>query len=206
VIGSAAWRGNRSLRAILAVAALLAGGTGAAAANSWSADPEASHVEFVLHTFWHDVHGTSAALEATLDSASGDPLADGVVSVSVQAATLLTGNDRRDRKMREEHLEVGKFPLLEFRSTAPPRRSEAPAEGAAGTARLTVDGDLTIHGVTRKVSVLVEALAAGGAWVMKGALVVKLTDFGVPDPSIALNKVKDDLDLGFEIRFKARDR
>jgi polyisoprenoid-binding protein YceI len=67
-----------------------------------------------------------------------------------------------------------------------------------------VDGDLTIHGVTKKVEVAVEARRDGDGWVMKGSLVVKLTDYGVPDPSIAINKVKDDVDLGFEIRFKKR--
>lgn len=197
-------RGPRWGLAILAVAALFPGGAGAAAAASWSADPGACRAEFVLHTFWHDVHGTTSAVEATLESASGDPLADGSVIVSVEAASLVTGNARRDRKMREAHLEVEKYPRLEFRSSAPPRGDRAPGETAAGASRLIVEGDLTIHGVTKKVEVAVEALRDGDGWVMKGSLVVKLTEFGVPDPSIAINKVKDDVDLGFEIRLKKR--
>jgi len=204
VIGGSATRGGRGAPAALAAAAILAAWTGTAAAASWSADRDASRVEFVLHTFWHDVHGTSSALEAALDSASGDPLSDGRVSVSVDAASLVTGIGCRDRKMRERHLEVATYPRLEFRSTAPPRKGSAPSDGVERPVHLTVEGDLAIHGVTKRVAVSVEARADGDGWVMKGALVVKLSDYGVPDPGNALNNVKDDMDLGFEIRFRRR--
>jgi polyisoprenoid-binding protein YceI len=69
---------------------------------------------------------------------------------------------------------------------------------------MDVEGDLTLHGVTRRITAPVEAEAAGSGWLMKGATVVRLTDYGVPDPSIVLNKVSDEVEIRFEIRFTAR--
>ncbi len=191
--------------------AVVRAATTAAGARLVAADG-AARAGFVLHTFWHDVEGTTASVAARLDSASGSVLIDGEVTVCVEAATLDTGIGRRDRKMREEHLEVEKYPRLEFRSTAAPRPSAAQepragaaegegAEDAAPPARLVVEGDLTLHGVTRRVSVPVEARALPDGWAMKGAIVVRLTDYGIPDPSIALNKVRDEVDVHFDIRF-----
>ncbi|MBI3448130.1 MAG: YceI family protein [Acidobacteria bacterium] len=166
----------------------------------WIAESAPSHVQFVLHTFWHDVTGTTRAVTGGLRSASGDPRADGAVALSVDAATIVTGIGRRDRKMREEHLEVAKYPTLEFRSIGPPRRAGDPA--ADGGARLSVDGDLTIHGVTHRVAVDVLSRSAGPAWIMSGSVAIKLSEFGVPDPSVALNHAQDGVDLSFEIHFR----
>jgi len=170
----------------------------------WAVAEGGGEASFVLHTFWHDVDGKTSSLTATLDSASGDVSADGSVSVCVDAAALQTGNDKRDRKMREDHLEVAKFPRLEFRSTTRPGResSETGSAGGALTFRAEVTGDLTLHGVTKRVSVPIEAVSEAGGWLMKGALIVRLSEYAIPDPSIALNKVKDEVDVRFEIRFR----
>ena len=63
-------------------------------------------------------------------------------------------------------------------------------------------GDLTIHGVTRSVTVRVEAAETEGGWLVRGEMVVSLSDYGIPDPSIILNKVRDEVDAAFEIRFR----
>jgi polyisoprenoid-binding protein YceI len=203
-IGSAGHFVAARLPAVLVAAILLPAPAQAGEAARWSADASGSRVGFVLHTFWHDVEGTTSTLTADLSSASGDPLEDGAVTISVEAATLVTGIGRRDRKMREAHLEVDKYPLLTFHSTSPPRREASPAPPGDNGAGVVVEGDLTIHGVTRKISVPISARADGEGWSMKGSLVVRLSDYGVPDPSIAINKVKDGVDLSFEIRFVRR--
>jgi len=192
-----------SLLLILALAPPPARAAGAAV--HFKAEPASSRVEFVLHTFWHDVTGATSAIESTLTSEGGDPTTDGVVFVSVEAGKIETGNKRRDAKMRERHLEVEKYPRLEFRSTAPPRPDDSGEKSENGAARLLVRGDLTIHGVTREISLPVEAVAEAGGWRMTGSALVKMSDYGVPDPSIALNRVRDEVEIRFDIRF-AREK
>jgi len=199
----------------------------------WACGAGECRAGFVLHTFWHDVEGSTPAVTALLESASGDPLADGVVSVKVEAASLGTGIEKRDRKMREVHLETAGHPLIEFRSTAPPiplggssagsatgsggaavepvtgggSRSPAAGSGHARDAeragalhRIEIRGELNLHGVVKALSLPIELSADGEGWVASGRFKVLLSDFGIPDPSVLLNKVDNEVDAWFEIR------
>jgi polyisoprenoid-binding protein YceI len=182
--------------AILGVTHAAVAAAEAAGARRWTAvEGEAG---FVLHTFWHDVEGTTRGVKAELTSASGDPLADGVVKVVVDAASLETGIGRRDRKMREEHLETATYPTIEFHSTSPPGGRTSAGEGK----RFEVAGDLTLHGVTKPVTAPVEAKAAGEGWEFSGRLTIKMSDYQIANPSIALNKVRDEVEIHFRIRLE----
>jgi polyisoprenoid-binding protein YceI len=168
----------------------------------WSSPPGGSRVGFLLHTFWHGVEGTTSSVQATMQSAGGDPLIDGVVHVFVEAATLDTGNKRRDRKMRDQHLEVADHPGIEFRSTQPPRHMTPGARPAGGAPFVQVTGDLSLHGVTRPVVVAVEAEERGRGWLMRIRLSLRMSDHGITDPSILLNRVEDEVDIYMEIRLE----
>jgi polyisoprenoid-binding protein YceI len=190
----------------IAAISLLAGAAAsdALAAGRWVAPEGGSRVGFLLHTFWRGVEGTTTLVDAVMESATGDPLADGTVRVIVGAAALETGVARRDRKMREEHLEVGKYLSIRFVSTAPPRELALRGPGRVDgdvPQFLEVTGDLTLHGVTRRVTARVEAERADDGWIMKGRLTVWLSQYGIADPSSFFNKVRDDVDIYFEIRF-----
>lgn len=70
------------------------------------------------------------------------------VEASIDAASIDTREADRDTHLRSaEFLDVEKFPTLTFTSTRVTR---------AGQGNLEVEGDLTIHGVTRKVTFSVE--------------------------------------------------
>ena len=74
------------------------------------------------------------------------------VEVSIDARGLDSREPRRDEHLRSaDFLDVANFPNVTFRST----RVEAP-NGVAGDLRVT--GDLTIRGVSRPVTLEVEAL------------------------------------------------
>lgn len=71
-----------------------------------------------------------------------DPLQSSA-QVTVDAASVDTGDERRDEHLRgEDFLAVDEFPTLEFRSTRLAPRNEG----------WILEGDLTIRGVTRRVS------------------------------------------------------
>jgi polyisoprenoid-binding protein YceI len=79
------------------------------------------------------------------------------IEVTVQAASLDTRNWVRDRELRsDDFFDVEKYPTLSFRSTE-----------VTATDRETynVSGDLTIHGVTRRITVPVKTI---GVRVMPG--------------------------------------
>jgi polyisoprenoid-binding protein YceI len=79
------------------------------------------------------------------------------IDVTVQAASLDTRNWVRDRELRtDDFFDVEKFPTLSFRSTG---------VKTTGKESYDVEGDLTIHGVTKRVTVPVKMI---GVRVMPG--------------------------------------
>jgi len=90
--------------------------------------------------------------------------------------------------MEEMTLETKKFPEITFRSS----RIERIAEG-----QWKVDGDLSLHGVTRPVSLTVKQ--TGDSWTTH--TVLKQTDFGIKPISIGggMIKVKNEVEIGFQI-------
>ena len=90
--------------------------------------------------------------------------------------------------MEEMTLDAKKFPEITFRST----RIEK-----IGNGQWKVDGDLSLHGVTRSVSLNVKQ--SGDSWVTR--TVLKQTDFGIKPISIAggMAKVKDEIQIDFQI-------
>ena len=92
----------------------------------------------------------------TLSYSSQDP-AKCKIDVTVQSASLDTRNWVRDRVLRsDDFFDVEKYPTLSFRST-----SATPT----GTDAYEIEGDLTIHGVTKRIAVPVKMI---GVRVMPG--------------------------------------
>jgi polyisoprenoid-binding protein YceI len=79
------------------------------------------------------------------------------IDVSVQAASLDTRSPGRDKVLRsDDFFDVERFPTLSFRSTS---------VETAGKDTYDVEGDLTIHGVTKHITVPVKMI---GVRVMPG--------------------------------------
>jgi polyisoprenoid-binding protein YceI len=106
--------------------------------GTWQVDPAHSRIEFAakqLHI--STVRGTFREFEGTLD------LDEGRAYGTVNAASLDTSNERRDKHLRSpDFFEVVEHPELRFES-----REIRPL----GEDTFEVDGDLTIRGVTKPI-------------------------------------------------------
>ena len=116
--------------------------------STWKIDPAHSVAEFkVKHMMISNVKGQFAKLSGALFFDEFD-LANSRVEVSIDAASIHTGEDQRDAHLKSpDFFDVEKFPALTFKS----RGVRIVRDG-----ELSVNGDLTIHGVTRPVSFAVE--------------------------------------------------
>ncbi len=163
-------------------------------------DPEGSEVTFLMDTTWHAVHGVARGITGTIESAGGSLFVDAVVTVVVDATTLETGNARRDRTMHTEYMMTKEWPRITFRSTAPPvLLGMDPATGAADVS-FELAGDLTIRSQTRGVILALTARPDGDGWIVTGEHTVSLRDYGIPDPSIFMNRVQDAVKVTFSVR------
>ena len=136
------------------------------ATTTWNIDPAHSIAEFkVKHMMISNVKGRFTGIKGALTLDEADVL-NSRVEASVDAATVNTHEPQRDAHLKSaDFFDVEKFPTLSFKSTRIAR---------SGDGDLAVAGDLTIHGVTRKVVFTVEGptAAAKDPW---GNLRVGLT-------------------------------
>jgi polyisoprenoid-binding protein YceI len=145
--------------------------------KSLTIDTTHSTVGFVVrHMVVSKVRGTFGAFKGTI---AYDPanIERSVVDVEIDAASIDTREAKRDAHLRSaDFFDVEQFPTLTFRSTGVKRTTDD---------TLAVAGDLTIHGVTRPVTLVVDELGGGKdpwgndrlAW--SGRLAVNRKDFGL---------------------------
>jgi polyisoprenoid-binding protein YceI len=121
------------------------------ATGTWDIDQGHSSVEFVARHLFSRVRGRFGQFSGVINVA--DNPADSSVEVTIEAASIDTNHAERDEHLRGEgFLEVGKFPVLTFRSTSV-------AVGQDGDGQ--IEGLLTIRENTRPVVLEVEYLGAG---------------------------------------------
>jgi polyisoprenoid-binding protein YceI len=121
--------------------------------SQWDFDLSHSSINFhVRHLMVSKVHGRFAMWSGNLELDEQD-LTRSRFDVTIDASSIETKEPKRDDHLRSaDFLEVDKFPTITFKSTQITRE---------GDDAYRVVGDLTIHGVTRTVTLDVE----GGAQV-----------------------------------------
>lgn len=125
--------------------------------------------------------------------------AQGSLELEVDARSLVvldkvSDKDRAEitKSMNDSVLESAKFPKITFRSVG---------VSNANGANLTVNGDLTLHGVTKRIAVPVTISATPQLLRATGKYTLKQTDFGITPYSAAAGsiKVKNEVVLSFNI-------
>ena len=110
----------------------------------------------------------------------------------VADVTQLTSDDsRRDGALRRQALETGTFSEASFTLTDPVDLGAAPAAGESFTA--TATGDLTIHGVTRSVTVPIDGQLVGDTVVVVGLLEIQFADYDIDKPTAGIVLSVDDV-------------
>lgn len=131
-----------------------------------------------------DAVGRTSAVtgSATLEG-SGDALAVTAASFEADLSQLESDEGRRDNRIRTMGLESDQFPTGSFVLT---ETIDVPADALTGsTVDVTLIGDLTIHGVTRSVSIPAQARLNGDRIEVVGALTFPFSDFGMTPPDVA---------------------
>lgn len=163
--------------------------------ENWKLDPAHSAAQFsVRHLGISTVRGGFTKMTGSLQYDPSD-ITKSSVEVTIDAASVDTRVDMRDNDLRSDHfLDVGKFPTITFRSSH---------VEAAGSGKLKIAGDLTVHGVTKNVALDVEGPSApmkdpSGITHMGAAATTTInrTDFGVNGaPGVVGNDITLTLDV-----------
>lgn len=104
-------------------------------------------------------------------------------TVTVQTGTLTSDSSMRDTKVRENYLQADEFPTATFTLIEPIPFGAEPAVGEPVTT--TANGTLELHGVTRDVTVEIDAqLTAEDALEVVGSTPIALADYDIEVPDI----------------------
>ncbi|HZU83654.1 MAG TPA: YceI family protein [Polyangiaceae bacterium] len=133
---------NRSIASVAAAFALAV--PSLAAAAPFECDPAHTTALFsVKHMMITNVRGEFGKVACTLDLDEKDPTKS-TVEATIDVASLSTRNEKRDTHLKSaDFFDAAKFPTITFKSTKVTR---------AGKGRWKVQGDLTMHGVTKPVT------------------------------------------------------
>lgn len=121
------------------------------------------------------------------------------VEIEADMSEITTNDSRRDDQVQGA-LETGNFPTATFVLSEP---IELGDEAAAGeTVRVDATGDLTVHGVTRPVTIPLEARLVEDTVVVVGSMDIVFADFGVEVPSAPIVlSVDGDGEMEFQLFF-----
>jgi polyisoprenoid-binding protein YceI len=129
---------------------LLALAPGISLASTWDIDPAHSSVEFsVRHLMVSTVKGNFQKVSGFVDIDDKN-ITKSSVEVTIEAASIDTREPKRDGHLKSpDFFDAAKYPTVTFKSTKVEK---------AGNGKLKVTGDLSIHGVTKPVVLMVEGL------------------------------------------------
>ncbi len=122
-------------------------------AGSYKIDPNHTQVTFgVSHMGFSEYRGRFSGADGTLQI---DPkhVASAKLDVSVPVSSVSTTSDKLDGELRSaDWLNAGQFPQMRFRSVK---------VTPTGAGRARIDGELTLHGQTRPVTLQARFMGAG---------------------------------------------
>jgi polyisoprenoid-binding protein YceI len=103
-------------------------------------------------------------------------------SFTVDVSQLKSNESRRDNKIRTIGLETGEFPQATFVAAGPLDIPDDAVDGKVVTVQ--AQGDMTLHGVTKKVSVPLQVQRNGTQIRIVGNYDFSWDDFGMTAPSL----------------------
>jgi len=124
----------------------------ASTVSVWTVDKPHSMATFRIRHLMSNVTGQFRDFEVTARLDRANPAASSV-ELTIQASSIDTGEASRDEHLRSpDFFEVSKYPTITFKSTTVKAKSAT---------LFDVTGDLTMHGVTKRITLPVTFLGFG---------------------------------------------
>jgi polyisoprenoid-binding protein YceI len=101
---------------------------------------------------------------------------------TVDVSQLKSDQEKRDNRIRTNGLETDKFPQASFSAAGP---ISIPGDAVNGkTVTIPIEGDLNLHGTTKKVSIPLQVRRSGARVELVGNYQFSWADFGMTAPSV----------------------
>ncbi|MGE5496542.1 MAG: YceI family protein [Syntrophothermus sp.] len=144
-------------------------------------------VKFISDAKIETFDGTTDKIDGYFYWDGNDLLSKSTLYLEVDLRTIDTGIGLRNRHMRENYLETDKYPMAVFKGKL--IRADQQQGGAYD---VTAQGDMTIHGVTKPITVkgTLTPSEAGG-YRISSRFELKLPDYNIPVPQMMFLKISE---------------
>ena len=172
---------------------------GSAAVETYTIDAVHSSIGFSIRHFVSKVPGRFTRFDGVIKVDRDNP-ANSSVAATIDAASIDTGNQKRDAHLRNpDFLEVERYPKINFKSTSWRKTGDDTYE---------VTGDLTIKDVTKPVTLKVTSLGFGpgsrgvqlSGW--EATTTINKQEFNVKDPAMLDAALGEDIAITINIEAK----
>jgi len=148
--------------------------------TSLAIDPSNSKIEFVGAKVTASHPGGFTDFAGTVRVA--EPVEKSQIEVTIQTASLYADKEKLTKHLKSpDFFDVGKFPTATFRST----EIKKDGEGHVMT------GDLTLHGVTKRISFPVTLDAMGTEVTASAEFSINRQDYGINYPGMRDDLIRD---------------
>ncbi|SHE44375.1 YceI family protein [Pedobacter caeni] len=148
-------------------------------------------VSFFSSTIMEDIEGKSATGGAVIDTKSGN-LIFKVKNTSFQFKKKLM-----QEHFNENYMESDKYPLSEFKGTI-----KDPVNMAAdGTYKVTVEGNLNIHGISKAYSTQADLLISKGTLNATAVFKVKIAEHDIKIPKLVFKNIAEYVEVRIQATF-----
>jgi len=164
--------------------------------STWTNDPAHSEVDFTItHMAISNVHGRFGHITATIAYNEAD-ISKSSVKADIDVAGVDTGEEARNNHLKSpDFFDVAQFPTAKFESTSVAKNGDD----------LTINGNLTLHGVTKPVVLTAEGPRGPATGMDKkqhagfsASTKIKRSDFGIGSKFPAA-MVGDEVKLNIEL-------
>ena len=150
------------------------------ATTSLAINPSNSKIEFVGAKVTASHPGGFTDFAGKVDV--GDPIEKSQIEVTIQTASLYADKEKLTKHLKSpDFFDVGKFPTATFRST------EIKKDGGGHT----ISGDLTLHGVTKRISFPGTISVSEGRVDANAEFSINRHDYGISYPGMRDDLIRD---------------
>jgi polyisoprenoid-binding protein YceI len=168
----------------LSPAAIVSGATSSGTSGTWTVDGSQSFVGYRVREKLAFLPAPSDAVSRT-SAVTGTMTVAGTsvtaVSISADLTQLKSDESRRDARMADSGLETNLFPTATFTLTSPITFAQKPTQGK--TVKASATGDFTLHGVTKRITILMQARWQGNTIEVVTSFPVQFSDYSITPPN-----------------------
>ena len=147
-------------------------------------------ISFFSHSPVEDIEAVNNQVLSIVDIETGD------VAISVLMKSFMFEKSLMQEHFNENYVESDKFPKAKFKGKI------VDFENLENKSKVSIEGGLTIHGITKEVKVDTNIAIDNDNLVLNGVFTVIVADYQIKIPSVVKNNIAKIIEIAFSLNHK----